>query len=80
MPRFFRWPEWPTCSCSPSRLVDRWEELRAAGLDLSTEDKAALMKRKLALRILVSATAGGVHDFETFKGTGAAKPRWQLAR
>ena len=44
-----------------------WEELRAAGLDLSTEEKAALMKRKLALRILVSATAGGVHDFETLK-------------
>jgi hypothetical protein len=44
-----------------------WEELRAAGLDLSTEDEAALMKKKLALRILVSATAGGVHDFETLK-------------
>jgi hypothetical protein len=44
-----------------------WEELRAAGLDLSTEDKATLMKKKLALRILVSATAGGVQDFETFK-------------
>jgi hypothetical protein len=25
-----------------------WEELRAAGLDLSTEDKAALLKKKLA--------------------------------
>jgi hypothetical protein len=44
-----------------------WEELRASRLDLSTEDKAALMKKKLALRILVSATAGGVRDFETFK-------------
>jgi hypothetical protein len=44
-----------------------WEELRAAGLDLSTEDKASLMKKKLALRIVVSATAGGVKDFETLK-------------
>jgi len=44
-----------------------WEELRAAGLDLSTEDKATLMKQKLAHRILVSATAGGVQDFETLK-------------
>ena len=44
-----------------------WEELRAAGLDLGTEDKATLMKRKLAHRILVSATAGGVRDFETLK-------------
>jgi hypothetical protein len=44
-----------------------WEELRAAGLDLSTEDKATLMKKKLALRIVVSATAGGVQDFETLK-------------
>jgi hypothetical protein len=44
-----------------------WEELQATGLNLSTEDEAALMKKKLALRILVSATAGGVHDFETLK-------------
>ena len=44
-----------------------WEELRATRLDLSTEDKATLMKKKLALRILVSATAGGVQDFDTFK-------------
>jgi hypothetical protein len=44
-----------------------WEELRAARLDLSTEDKATLMRKKLALRILVSATAVGVQDFETFK-------------
>lgn len=44
-----------------------WKELSAAGLDLSTEDKAALMKKKLALRILVSATAGGVRDLEIMK-------------
>jgi deoxyribose-phosphate aldolase len=34
---------------------------------LSTEDKIALMKKKLAQRILVSATAGGVRDVETLK-------------
>jgi hypothetical protein len=34
---------------------------------LSTDDKIALMKKKLALRILVSATAGGVRDVETLK-------------
>jgi hypothetical protein len=33
-------------------------ELSAAHPDLSTEDKIALMKKKLANRILVSATAG----------------------
>jgi hypothetical protein len=44
-----------------------WKELNTAGLDLSTEDEAALMKKKLALRILVSATAGGVRDLETMK-------------
>ena len=44
-----------------------WEELNTAGLDLSTEDRAALMKKKLAQRILVSATAGGVRDVETMK-------------
>jgi hypothetical protein len=50
-----------------SSLRSDWGKLRAARLDLSTEDKATLMKKKLALRILVSATAGGVQDFETFK-------------
>ena len=44
-----------------------WEDLNTAGLDLSTEDRAALMKKKLAQRILVSATAGGVRDVETMK-------------
>jgi hypothetical protein len=39
-----------------------WRELSAAGMDLSTEDKIALMKKKLAHRILVAATAGGVRD------------------
>jgi hypothetical protein len=37
-----------------------WQELSAARTDLSTEDKIGLMKKKLAQRILVSATAGGI--------------------
>ena len=44
-----------------------WQELSASGLDLSSEDNIALLKRKLAQRILVSATAGGVRDVETLK-------------
>jgi len=44
-----------------------WQNLKAAGLDLSSEDKIALVKRQLAQRILVSATAGGVRDLETLK-------------
>ena len=44
-----------------------WQELSASGLDLSSEDNIALLKRKLAQRILVSATAGGVRDLETMK-------------
>ena len=44
-----------------------WQELSASGLDLSSEDNIALLKRKLAQRILVSATAGGVRDVETMK-------------
>jgi ABC-type amino acid transport substrate-binding protein len=43
------------------------QELRASGIDLRSEDKVALVKRKLAQRILVSATAGGVRDVETLK-------------
>jgi hypothetical protein len=35
--------------------------------DLSTEEKVALMKKKLATRIVVSATAGGVRDPEKLK-------------
>ena len=44
-----------------------WQELSASNPDLSTEDKIALMKKKLAHRILVSATAGGIRDVETLK-------------
>jgi hypothetical protein len=43
-----------------------WLELNA-GIDLSSEEQVAQMKRKLAQRILVSATAGGVRDFETLR-------------
>jgi hypothetical protein len=43
------------------------QELRASGIDLSSEHKVALVKRKLAQRILVSATAGGVRDVDTLK-------------
>ena len=42
-----------------------WQELTTSGMDLSSEDKVALVKRKLEQRILVSATAGGVRDVET---------------
>ena len=43
-----------------------WEEL-SANPHLTTEDKIALMKKKLAHRILVSTTAGGVRDVQTLK-------------
>lgn len=43
------------------------QELRVSGIDLSSEDKIALVKRKLAQRILVSASAGGVRDVQTLK-------------
>jgi hypothetical protein len=42
-------------------------ELRAAGVDMSTQQKLALVKKKLAQRLLVSATAGAVRDLETLK-------------
>jgi hypothetical protein len=44
-----------------------WKELSAANPNLTGEDKVALMKTKLAHRILVSATAGGVRDVERLK-------------
>jgi hypothetical protein len=59
---------------------DTLQELRASGIDLSSEDKVALLKRKLGQRILVSATAGGVRDVETLKEqalrslSGGARP------
>jgi len=42
-------------------------ELHAAGVDMSTEQKLTLVKKRLAQRLLVSATAGGVRDLETLK-------------
>jgi hypothetical protein len=44
-----------------------WQELTASSVDLSTEEKVASLKRKLAQRILVSATAGGARDIKTIK-------------
>ena len=44
-----------------------WQELSAAGIDLSTDEKIAAIKQRLAQRILVSATAGGVRDLDTLK-------------
>jgi hypothetical protein len=44
-----------------------WQELSATRMDLSTEDKIALLKKKLAQRILVSATAGGIRDVDVMK-------------
>ena len=44
-----------------------WQELCAAGIDLSTAEKIASMKQRLAQRILVSATAGEVRDPDTLK-------------
>jgi hypothetical protein len=44
-----------------------WQELSATHTHLTTEDKIALLKKKLAHRILVSATAGGVREMETLK-------------
>ena len=43
-----------------------WQEL-SANPDLTTEDRIALMKKKLGVPHLVSATAGGVRDMETLK-------------
>jgi hypothetical protein len=50
-----------------------WEELSARP-DLSTEAKIALMKKKLAQRILVAATAWRRQGGEDFKGTRSAEP------
>jgi hypothetical protein len=44
-----------------------WLELVATGIDLSTEEKVARMRKNIAQRILVSATAGGVRDVETLR-------------
>ena len=74
---FFKPEELDTLSAAFNATL---QELRASGIDLSSEDKVALVKRKLAQRILVSATAGGVRDVETLKEqalrslSGGARP------
>ena len=47
-----------------------WQELSASGLDLSSEDNIALLKRKLAQRILVWRPRRGNDE-----RAGDAKPR-----
>jgi hypothetical protein len=49
------------------RVRFQWQELSATHPELNTEEKVALMKKKLAHRILASATAGGVRDVQTLK-------------
>jgi hypothetical protein len=44
-----------------------WQELSVTHKSLTTDEKVALLKKKLAQRILVSATAGGVRDLERLK-------------
>ena len=56
-----------------------WQELSASNPDLSTEDKIALMKKKLAHRILVSATAGGGPRHGDAEGARVAEPRWRFS-
>jgi hypothetical protein len=44
-----------------------WEELKASGMDLTSEPQISLVRSILVQRILVSATAGGIRDVETMK-------------
>ena len=62
---FFRPEELDTLTAA---FEATWCELTASGADLSSEEKVASLKKKLAQRILVSATAGGARDIETIKG------------
>jgi hypothetical protein len=61
---FFRPEELDTLTAA---FEATWCELTATGVDLSSEEKVASLKKKLAQRILVSATAGGARDIETIK-------------
>jgi hypothetical protein len=61
---FFRPEELDTLTAAFEAM---WQELTLFGVDLSSEEKVAALKRKLAQRILVSATAGGARDIETIK-------------
>ena len=55
-----------------------WQELTHFGVDLSSEEKAALLKQKLAQRILVSATARGARDIGTIKEQAMRSLAWHL--
>ena len=61
---FFRPDELDTLTAA---FEATWQELTLSGVDLSSEEKVASLKAKLAQRILVSATAGAVRDIETIK-------------
>ena len=61
---FFRPEELDTLTAA---FAATWQELTLFGVDLSSEEKVASLKPKLAQRILVSATAGAVRDIETIK-------------
>ena len=61
---FFRPDELDTLTAA---FEATWQELTLSGVDLSSEEKVASLKAKLAQRILVSATAGAVRDVETIK-------------
>ena len=61
---FFRPDELDTLTAA---FEATWQELTLSGVDLSSEEKVASLKTKLAQRILVSATAGAVRDIETIK-------------
>lgn len=61
---FFRPEELDTLTAA---FEATWQELSLSGADLSSEEKVASLKAKLAQRILVSATAGAVRDVDTIK-------------
>jgi hypothetical protein len=61
---FFRPEELDTLTAA---FEATWQELTASNVDLSSEEKVASLQKKLAQRILVSATAGGARDIETIK-------------
>jgi hypothetical protein len=44
-----------------------WQALSVSDIDLSTEEEILRLRRNLAQRILVSATAGGIRDVDTLK-------------
>jgi hypothetical protein len=61
---FFRPDELDTLTAA---FEATWQALTLSGVDLSSEEKVASLKAKLAQRILVSATAGAARDIETIK-------------